>query len=824
MKRLLPLLLFIIFCFSVPGVRAEETDNGYAVQVINYSELNRDLNKIDNKLKSANVSSEYMSQTIQKAAETRSQINAYKKEIERELKYTQKKMDALGEGPKDGDKEVGVIAQKRKEFNNELASQKGKIAEADILLARLDEIDGKIYNLRSKELLGNLLDKQAPLIYPGNLYEANKLFIGFIYDIIHSPIGWFDELNAEEHAYVNNNLMPVLFIFFLSLWIGVYIRLFIMRRFGYNNEIEHPRYGRKVSAAVFVAIAYGVIPASIIGGMLIWMASSKILTVGYFGLVLGSFLYFLLFIVLGRAFSRVVFAPYNEKWRLVNVNNEKAKRLTSAFYGAVTSIGILAFLEYVADKSNYPIELSAFIATVSSFVKAFFIVLIVKRLLWDGVDVHDDDDEESIDESAEEDSVGNTFKITFLTGFTGLVVCGIAIFGYPFLSSFILNRLILSFLLLGLLFILRKAFEELMHRILLLRFWAKTFRLKRRILSKLNFWLSLVVDPLFGLFAIYAVLALWGVSTDFLNQSIVKLFTGFTIGGIRISLIAIILGILIFFVSVSIVKALKKRLYNNVLSKMDMDEGIKNSLVSGLGFVGFVVSALLAIAIMGGDLSSVALIAGALSVGIGLGLQNIVNNFVSGIILLFERPIKVGDWVIVNGEEGRVKQINIRSTEIETFKKSSLIVPNSTILSNTVTNLTHSNKAARLAVTVGVGYNSDPHKVTDILLECAEKHKRVLKKPEPYVVFKNFGESSLDFELRCYTTDIWTGWAIPSDLRYEILHRFDEEGIEIPFPQRSLHIGDEVTRKSLNKMLQDKAGLQVERKKRKKETAVEESN
>ena len=186
------------------------------------------------------------------------------------------------------------------------------------------------------------------------------------------------------------------------------------------------------------------------------------------------------------------------------------------------------------------------------------------------------------------------------------------------------------------------------------------------------------------------------------------------------------------------------------------------------------------------------MVVGALSVGIGLGLQNVVNNFVSGIILLFERPIKVGDWVIINGEEGKIKQINIRSTEVETFNRASVIIPNATLLSTSVTNLTHGNNWMRFKVAVGVAYGSDTQRVKEILLECAAANKKVLKKPEPYVLFQNFGSSSLDFELRGYSSNIWEGWILPSELRFEINRRFAEEGIEIPFAQMVIHRGSEV--------------------------------
>ena len=303
----------------------------------------------------------------------------------------------------------------------------------------------------------------------------------------------------------------------------------------------------------------------------------------------------------------------------------------------------------------------------------------------------------------------------------------------------------------------------------------------------------MIIDPLLIIAALFGILSLWGVSTDILRQTLYKLLFGFKVGGVNISLIAIISGIIVFFAGLGIVRALRRRLMNNVLSKMDIDDGTKHSLASGFGFLGIVIAALLAVAVMGGSLTNLALIAGALSLGIGLGLQNIVNNFVSGIILLFERPIRVGDWVIVNGQEGVVKQINIRATEIETWKKASVIIPNADILSNTVTNLTHDDKWGRIEIAVGVAYGSDIDQVKAILLEVAEMHKRVLKKPSPYVIFAKFGDSSLDFELRCYTADIMNGLSLASDLRSEIYRRFNAAAIEIPFPQRVMHMINETT-------------------------------
>jgi len=219
-----------------------------------------------------------------------------------------------------------------------------------------------------------------------------------------------------------------------------------------------------------------------------------------------------------------------------------------------------------------------------------------------------------------------------------------------------------------------------------------------------------------------------------------------------------------------------------------MDPGVRNSLVAGIGFLGIVISLLIALVVMGGSLKGLALIAGALSLGAGLGLQNVVNNFVSGIILLFERPIKIGDWVIINGQEGIVKRINIRSTTLETWAKADVIIPNADILSSSLTNMTHDSRFGRVDIAVGVGYGADIDLVKKTLLEIPMENKKVLQKPQPFVLFTNFGESSLDFQLSCYTADITSRGGIATDLRERILNRFRELNIEIPFPQRDIHI------------------------------------
>ena len=144
--------------------------------------------------------------------------------------------------------------------------RKAKLAEADILLTKIDELNALILDIRNRELLGSLITKQSPLYYPHILFGASRQFVEFVFDIIKSPVQWYGELNDEQKEFVASNIIPVGFTVLFSLWLGIWLRLFIMRRFGYKKETEHPRYGMKVFAAVFVAVAYGVIPSSIIIG------------------------------------------------------------------------------------------------------------------------------------------------------------------------------------------------------------------------------------------------------------------------------------------------------------------------------------------------------------------------------------------------------------------------------------------------------------------------------------------------------------------------------------------------------------------------------
>jgi len=270
---------------------------------------------------------------------------------------------------------------------------------------------------------------------------------------------------------------------------------------------------------------------------------------------------------------------------------------------------------------------------------------------------------------------------------------------------------------------------------------------------------------------------------------------GFTVGAFEIVPAKILTGVLALFILLTLAKWLKNQLSERWLNRTRLDAGAKESIVSLSSYVIVGISILIALSMAGVDFQNIAIVAGALSVGIGFGLQNIVNNFVSGLILLFERPVKPGDWIVVGSTEGFVQKISIRYTLIQTFDRAEVLVPNSEMISSQVTNWMLRDRIGRVVVPVGVAYGSDTQQVHDILINIANEHPMVLthdwRVSAPKVMFMALGESSLDFEVRCFIREVDNRVQVRSDLLFAIEQALTEANIEIPFPQRVVHMASD---------------------------------
>ena len=370
--------------------------------------------------------------------------------------------------------------------------------------------------------------------------------------------------------------------------------------------------------------------------------------------------------------------------------------------------------------------------------------------------------------------------------------------GYRNLALGLAQGVLGSLLALGTTLILIQLFRELYNNLDYGRNpWNRRFRkamgLRPEDTMPGLFWLRLITIVTLWLLFGYVMLQVWDVSDTIILDIYTYLTQGFTIWSLHIIPARFASALITIAVILTIGGWFRRRMESTWLKHTRLDRGAQEATVTITGYIVITIAFVTGLSIAGFDFQSIALIAGALSVGIGFGLQNIVNNFISGLILLFERPIKTGDWIMVGNTEGYVKRIRIRSTEIQTFDRADVIVPNSELIASQVTNWMLHDSRGRARVPIGVAYGSDTQKVKTILEQVAQEHPRIVNDgstPKPKVLFRGFGESSLDFELRCFIQDIDERLQVISDLNFAIDAAFRENGIEIPFPQRDLHVRD----------------------------------
>ena len=428
----------------------------------------------------------------------------------------------------------------------------------------------------------------------------------------------------------------------------------------------------------------------------------------------------------GRGVASGLLAPREPGRRLMAVDDHTARVLSGHLVAAARLVSLFAFID-VLQKAVYSPPVAIGLASV---LFALGIVAVMLHLLFE------------LRPTAKEFDQRATPDRAWIRGIAWLVTIAIVVSllsGYARLADFLSERLLASIIIAGAFYVLIAFSDALFSdaftaEALSGRTIAANLGLYPRRIPLIGALMAGIVRLLLLVLAAILILGPWERTTGDLAGAVQSLSFGFTIGEATISIKVVLAALAVLVVGIVFTRSARRWLETRILPRTDLEPSLRLSVGMIFGYVGIIASIMIALGALGIDLQKIALVAGALSVGIGFGLQSIVSNFVSGLILLTERPIRVGDWIVVKGEEGFVRRIRVRATEVETFERASVIIPNSDMISGVVKNWTHGNILGRITIKVGVNYNSDPEQVRDLLLDVATKHPSVLKDPAPYVL------------------------------------------------------------------------------------------
>ncbi len=720
-------------------------------------------------------------------SETRNRVLELREESAKQKQQVLNLLDALGEKPgEDEQPETGVLLEKRTKYGDELSKIREQAVQIDLALVRIDELLNGLSSLRRGLIVQEISTRYPSPVDVQTLYHALREVVGHIESMLLAPTDWYSNLSSKDRDRLE--VWPTVLVTVFSVLLGLFLRSWILRRYGRDTSNYSPSNTLKVSAAIAEGVARGVVPLLALFGLALWIAQHSVSVEGLFSDMLKegfrAGIYFVLFATLANA----VLSPEHPGWRLINLDPVATRVVGYALIALIAVVAVDSFI--VASTRALPISesMQSVYITLMILLKGSLILLICLGRWWEPGEVAGEGDQQTRPAPRERRGLTDYLRrFVILIAVAGIIA---SLAGYANLAMYLIENLIKSVALVLLLLGLRAILMEVLGAATRSRFLRQRFGLKIITLQRIRLWAGGLVSAALLIAGFLQLLLIWGVGEEDLGLWLSSLVTGFTLGNITISLGDILLAICVFIAAMVATRLFQRSLLNSILPQFTSNRSVQHSLSSLAGYVGITLAVMMFIAALGINLENIVLVAGALSVGIGFGLQNIVNNFVSGLILILERPVKVGDWVVVGENEGFVQQINFRATELETFTRAAVIIPNAEMLSNSVTNLTYHDKTSRIDIPLQVAYGTDPDRVVAILKKAATDQEAVLNYPETFVLLTDFGADGLCFELRCYIRDATQKLLVASDIRLQILQTLNAAGIEIPFPQRVVHIAD----------------------------------
>ena len=726
----------------------------------------------------------------QAATDVRTAAAAYAAIARSDLADTKRLLAPLDSQPGPADKpapdqppDTAAVKAERQRLTDQAAISESRVKQCDVIVVRADQMLERMTKLRGQVVLETLLHRDASPLSTAVWAKLRPESVATMRGLVAAFDAWgHDGLAALRSGDQDLTPLAVWALATIALW---WVARVLRHRLGRNDATEPGQRDRTIAAAID---GLGLVLVPILA---VWLVG-KLLAASQppppLETLLPELIVRLISFLLVVGLTSTALSPNRPAWRVLPFTDSSAQHLCVALR-RLMAIGLTVdYLFVVLTTGADRDALAAVGALILATTVALLTLPAMSNKAW----------EAARPEGSERPAViGGTWWSVMRLLISVIVLSSIvlALLGFATLASHIHSAVASSCLLLGVALLAHRLVADVLDAVAAPE--TPTGRWARRRLGlpmdqalRGQLIVLLLFDALLVILLGVGIPAAWSVDIDAILRGFGDLMRGVRIGGVTISLENIGTAIAAFFVCLVLARVTRNVVRDRVMPTLDAPMPLRQSIDAGLNYVGVIIAILIGISALGIDFTNLAIVLGALSVGIGLGLQNIANNVISGVIMLMERPVKAGDWVSVNGHEGFVRRINIRATEIETFQRTHVIVPNSLFLQNPVINRTYSDTSSRLEIPITVGLGTDVAKMEGILREAALGHVRVLRVPAPIVRFPRITTTGLDFELLVFVAQLEDRLVVTNDLNKAILARLLEEKIVDPSPAAQFALRD----------------------------------
>jgi potassium-dependent mechanosensitive channel len=690
------------------------------------------------------------------------------------LDAVKQQLNQLGPPPTQGQTEAATIAVQRSELGDAVSRFTAAKKQFELIGLEAEQMSGKVSAQQRTQFFQRIFKPDKSILNP-QLWRDAATGTSLLSVRLSSLISIWWQNQAPNAQWAGLLLLPAVIAAVWSLYrfLSSNFGKWMPKRSEGDLELSPLRRLWRVTWGMFgLIVAVGLLNLLVAASLDV----SNLVTPRFF-LVVGAILGVLTSCLINSGLAYLICAPGKPTARLIAVD-ERAARAIPIFVLLASFVQSLATqITGLSDQLLLPVSLvagqSAIAAATLIGLAGLMLVLLKRQANTPPVDVPE------------------PHYLSWFVNFMPLLWLLLAvavfglIFGYLALAYFIAGKILDTVLVVVVIVLVHHLIDALSDTLqnpasYLGQQLRRMTSIGDRGISRLSLTFRTVADVLLVGLGIPWLLALWTVTwVDFrslFNNAVV----GFRIGNITVSPLNLVSLLGILTAGILLTRFITGWLDKRVLTQTRLNKGVQDSVRTGANYAGYILAGAFALSAGGFDFSSFTIIAGALGVGIGFGLQSIVNNFVSGLILLAERPVRVGDWIVAGAGEGIVKKINVRSTEIETFDNCTIIVPNSNLITEAVRNWTHRDTLGRFLVTVGVAHGTDADAVAKTLTEIVTAHPKVLRYPPAQVQLARFAPGTMDFEVRGHVADVFEAAQVSSELRFAISKSFTEKKFIIP--------------------------------------------